>query len=600
MEPLRIERRCNQHCFFCGADPEQKDSFVTDLDAIKARIASTTPDDLIEISGGEPTLSPLLPKVLLAAKQLRRRTILQTNATRCSDRRFATLLVKTGLTDAFVSLHAPEARLADALTRSKGTFALSVAGIKNLLSEKVRVSLNMVVCKGNRKHLVKMARFVASEFETQAPLVFSFINPFHNAWRYPEIIPPISSIVPEFHAALLEGERLGLTVRIPDICGIPQCFLVGYERFCDKFHSVMEKRPYTPCKDKIKGDVCPSCAWYEMCDGLWKRYAERYGFGELKPVKDLPEGLMSSGSYENRPERARDTALLIGQNCQNHCLFCSEGGGDALRHVMSLKEADALLSATKPEWVFLSGGEPTSCPDLQSYIRLARNHGATRITLVTNGGKLSDPQFCSRIVEWGVDEIRISIHGPDAETHDALTRRPGSFADIRKAMENLKPLKNGRSLRLIALTVLNRMNLESLPHLVETLDAFGFDKIGLGMVEPRGNAERFWREVIPRYVEVASRIEELYSYLKNRKGLDLDLFIDSLPPCLFNHQNLPLGERSVIQTLDRNGKLVTMGENRGKSFGPPCEACTLRNRCEGVFTGYAQRYGWSEFGLSRD
>jgi len=37
----------------------------------------------------------------------------------------------------------------------------------------------------------------------------------------------------------------------------------------------------------VKGPMCVNCKSNNKCEGIFKEYAERKGFNELKPVKDV-------------------------------------------------------------------------------------------------------------------------------------------------------------------------------------------------------------------------------------------------------------------------------------------------------------------------
>ena len=37
-------------------------------------------------------------------------------------------------------------------------------------------------------------------------------------------------------------------------------------------------------RDHIMGENCINCDLYDKCDGLWKVYADKYGFDELKII----------------------------------------------------------------------------------------------------------------------------------------------------------------------------------------------------------------------------------------------------------------------------------------------------------------------------
>ncbi len=103
----------------------------------------------------------------------------------------------------------------------------------------------------------------------------------------------------------------------------------------------------------------------------------------------------------------------------------------------------------------LSGGEVTTFEHLERYVEFAASFSwFSRIQIQTNGRRLADPLYLRRLIDAGVNEFFISLHGPD-NVHDGLTRRPGSFAQTMKGIENLAGY---RGINVITNTVWTRMN----------------------------------------------------------------------------------------------------------------------------------------------
>jgi hypothetical protein len=182
--------------------------------------------------------------------------------------------------------------------------------------------------------------------------------------------------------------------------------------------------------------------------------------------------------------------------------------------------------------------------------------------------------------------------------HDRLTRKKGSFASISAAIDNLNSIKRHSALETVALVVVNKLNMRVLAPLVQKLIGWRFDKIGLGIVEPTRNARENFDEIVPRYSDVSAAIEDLFDVLgPDIQNAGIQMYADNLPYCLLENPNIPLGERSVIQTIDgRGGGLMEMEPQRDKVYGAPCHGCPQRGACEGVFEAYVARFGWSEFG----
>src|SRR5688572_28808708 len=78
--------------------------------------------------------------------------------------------------------------------------------------------------------------------------------------------------------------------------------------------------------------------------------------------------------------------------------------------------------------VTFTGGEVTLEEKLFDYIDYARRSGGfDHLRLQTNGRKLADPSFAKRLVDAGIDEFFVSLHGHDRATQDHISQRPGSF-----------------------------------------------------------------------------------------------------------------------------------------------------------------------------
>ena len=91
--------------------------------------------------------------------------------------------------------------------------------------------------------------------------------------------------------------------------------------------------------------------------------------------------------------------------------------------------------------VHLTGGEPTIHPRFIDVLKLAKKLGM-RTSVGTIGTMLKRPQFAEACLPY-LDEALFSIHGPDAETHDALTGREGSFEQVTAAMGRMSHTSPG-------------------------------------------------------------------------------------------------------------------------------------------------------------
>jgi radical SAM protein with 4Fe4S-binding SPASM domain len=116
------------------------------------------------------------------------------------------------------------------------------------------------------------------------------------------------------------------------------------------------------------------------------------------------------------------------------------GGGKASRPLDG-DEWQALIArlAAHAHHLKLTGGEPTLHPDFPSIVCAVEDHGLS-FALFTNG-RWPDPGATVRLLRWtpACDGLLVSLHGPDAATHEAFSGVPGSFgettANLRRATE---------------------------------------------------------------------------------------------------------------------------------------------------------------------
>ena len=86
---------------------------------------------------------------------------IQTNAILLRDKNFVKTLKKAGLNKAFVAFHSHIPEIHEYLVGKKGAYKDCLAGIKNLLAEKIKVDLNPVITSRSYNYLF-YKRFICS------------------------------------------------------------------------------------------------------------------------------------------------------------------------------------------------------------------------------------------------------------------------------------------------------------------------------------------------------------------------------------------------------------------------------------------------------
>lgn len=295
---VRLGTRCNAACLFCNVPAESYDlPEAVSMKKIKTEIASLGKSQKslkISISGGEPTVNKNLPEIIKFAKDNGAETVeIQTNAILLRDKNFVKTLKKAGLNKAFVAFHSHIPEIHDYLVGKKGAYKDCLAGIKNLLAEKIKVDLNPVVTSRSYKELPGYIRFVKKELPEIKRISLSVVQPRGRAWDNRSLVPRYGLMSSYVKKTLELGRQMGVDIFNP-YCGLPFCigdwwkYLKNCSEFTEKHleHNQLSfvKKKVCPPDYKIKARQCLICDLERFCNGVWKEYAEIYSLSDLKPI----------------------------------------------------------------------------------------------------------------------------------------------------------------------------------------------------------------------------------------------------------------------------------------------------------------------------
>lgn len=293
-------------------------------------------------------------------------------------------------------------------------------------------------------------------------------------------------------------------------------------------------------------------------------------------------------------QRMERLELHLTYTCPERCVFCSEAHrmeAYAPHRVTWARVATVLRQSAERgiRSVHFTGGEPSIHPQFVETLILAKKLGM-RTSMGTIGTMLARRDFAERALPY-LDEALFSLHGPTAEVHDPLTRRPGSFDTVTAAMRTALEVKP--SFGAFVNTVLTRHNARHLPDTVALADELGAQLIVVSNTTPEGAG-------LDRYEELAVSLEELAELLprvpERAKRAVLRFF--GTPMCLLGEHwalsnDLHWNARVTYEWAPRPGKIVFDGlynwtPDRKRVHVRECEGCALKSVCMGIFDRYAE------------
>jgi uncharacterized Fe-S cluster-containing radical SAM superfamily protein len=199
-------------------------------------------------------------------------------------------------------------------------------------------------------------------------------------------------------------------------------------------------------------------------------------------------------------ELTRRVRIATGLLCNLHCRFCYYNEELNKQSYSTQQIRDMLTDARKLgiRDIDFSGGEPTLRDDLPELLTLARDLGFRRICVITNATRTHRRDYLEQLRDAGLNEVLVSLHGHDPETHDLAVDRQGSFAKVEASLDNIGAL----GLRLRVNTVVNRFNAEMLPELARSIASYQPVAANFICFNDWVNASPVIREIAVRYSDV--------------------------------------------------------------------------------------------------
>jgi molybdenum cofactor biosynthesis enzyme MoaA len=294
---LLVGFACQNDCVFCcdggfGRFPR------TDAARVRSILERNAALESVEFTQHEPTLNPDLVQYVTWARELGFRIIsVVTNGRSLGRGTLLERLVEAGLSRVRISLHGDRADVHDRLTRRAGSFDQAVAAIRAVVEmrkqRRLSLTLHSTVTALNVDRLPRMVPFVLAFSPDHYGLnaVFPVDREGENTATY---MVRHSQIVDALRRCLPQSPLLPVT-----LSEIPPCQVLGrlpgaYLGIREDFHlaaSPADSPEATSAGGRpgfVFGPRCAPCAARAICDGVSERYAESFGWDELRPLERRP------------------------------------------------------------------------------------------------------------------------------------------------------------------------------------------------------------------------------------------------------------------------------------------------------------------------
>ena len=289
---MQVVRGCNQYCRFCS---NPASGWMLDLDTARRQV-----DDFVArgyfgiiLTGGEPSLSDLIPDIARYASERGLHVRMITNGSRLAKPGLAAEYVAAGLRHFHVSIHSCRPELEDFLTGVRGSHALAMDALANLGAAGATVNINTVINKFNADHLDENVRAFCTRFPFLSHFVWNNLDPsMGRAETNLDTLPRLADFELSLARAMRWLHKSGRTFRVERV---PLCYMTEFAHCSTETRKIVKKEErivhFLDEKGTVrqtdfthrKADVCTRCTLNDICGGLFE-LGDKYDTAELHPV----------------------------------------------------------------------------------------------------------------------------------------------------------------------------------------------------------------------------------------------------------------------------------------------------------------------------
>ncbi len=298
---FHISYECSNSCCFCSENEQFskiRKGFVPQKEVIdRLKDYRERGFNHVTFTGGEPTLHPDFLLILREAKYLGYTTYCTSNGVRLSSKVFAEKVFPF-LDEICFSVHGFDAASHNFHTKNSRSFSRIRRALENAcdLGNDSFVMVNTIVTPYNVKDLEKILSFV-SGYRCVKHILFSVVAPEgKGSDNYSRLGVTLETMRKKIPVLVTAAQKKSLVLRF---FGLPMCVLSSFYRFSNDAHwsarATIElsrnrdgeffkvTRSYKPVRNRVKVYKCRACQAKNICGGIFKEYADRFGTEGLVP-----------------------------------------------------------------------------------------------------------------------------------------------------------------------------------------------------------------------------------------------------------------------------------------------------------------------------
>jgi MoaA/NifB/PqqE/SkfB family radical SAM enzyme len=287
--------------------------------------------------------------------------------------------------------------------------------------------------------------------------------------------------------------------------------------------------------------------------------------------------------------------LITGFTCNCRCRVCPSFS-QAHKPDMTLAEMEHWLRTARSQGalnVWFGGGEPTLVPHLRQAVEAAGSLGYQTIRIQTNALRFAYMPFAQKLVECGANEFFVSLKGADAESHDRMTRHPGSFGLLEQGIRNLVACGAAVGGDILISTE----SATGLGKMVRSFSSLGIDRFTFWLTSAHGTNDPQATGLVPRMRDLTPHLQAAFE-AADEVGATATSW--HTPPCVLaeEYRDRYVPARTLDLIVAGPGMTPFMAEDspmEGGVYLQGCARCRLRPGCLGLRKDYLDLHGDAEF-----